>query len=668
MMRTDATAPLLEIRSAFSVQSYVRSVHALSSLAGEIMSSFVRVRSQKEHPMSDTKSQFSEQPIPPQQSSSQFSDEPLPPKGPALDALAAPPSVQRRLRLWPGVVIIAIQWAVVTGIGQLFPATPVQFMAMFIGPMAGALAILIWWLFFSRLSWPDRLIVPVACALFGASIMVLGHDSIGMFGILLYGLPAALTAWIAWLVVSYPLSWPVRRAGLALVFMLTWGYFTLLRMDGVWGGMTATLNWRWVPTKEQDFLADRIVPVLSKTLEKDAKPLVLQEGDWPCFRGPNRDNRLIGVKVPTDWDKNPPKLLWRHKVGPGWGSFAVVGKHLYTQEQWDQNEAVVCYDADTGKVIWFHEDKARFTETVAGPGPRATPTFHDGKLYTMGAAGKLCCLDAGTGKEIWSRDILVDSDAKVPTWGFAASPLIVQGIVMVFAGGPNKSVVGYDAATGKFAWAAGEGKLSYCSLQRATIGGVEQALLASDGGLTAFEPKAGKVLWDHKWPFDGPRCIQPADLGNADFLVGSGFGNGTRRLHITKDNDQWDNKELWTTRAISPYFNDFVVHRDHLYGFNTEIFTCVSLDKGKAKWKERGYGCGQVLLLADQDLLLIVSEKGEAALVEANPTEHKELARFQAIEGKTWNHPVVAHGRLYVRNGEEAACYQLGEAKQQVAR
>ena len=116
---------------------------------------------------------------------------------------------------------------------------------------------------------------------------------------------------------------------------------------------------------------------------------------------------------------------------------------------------------------------------------------------------------------------------------------------------------------------------------------------------------------------------------------------------------------VWETKAFNPYFNDFVVHQNNVYGFNTEFFMCVNLDKGKSKWKERGYGCGQVLLLADQNLLLIVSEQGDAALVEATPDEHKELARFPAIQGKTWNHPVLAHGRLYVRNGEEAACYQL---------
>jgi hypothetical protein len=128
---------------------------------------------------------------------------------------------------------------------------------------------------------------------------------------------------------------------------------------------------------------------------------------------------------------------------------------------------------------------------------------------------------------------------------------------------------------------------------------------------------------------------------------------------VGRDGDRWAAQKVWTSRAIKPYFNDLVIHQNHLYGFDNNFLTCVGLDDGKTRWKERGYGNGQVLLLADQDLLLVLSEQGEAALVEAVPSGLVERCRFQAIEGKTWNHPVVAHGRLFVRNGEEAACYEL---------
>jgi outer membrane protein assembly factor BamB len=252
----------------------------------------------------------------------------------------------------------------------------------------------------------------------------------------------------------------------------------------------------------------------------------------------------------------------------------------------------------------------------------------------------------------------------VPQWGFASSPLVAGGVVTVFAGGPDgKSVLGYHASSGKPAWATGEGQLSYCSPQLARWGGTEQVLIATEVGLTAFNAVGGQVLWQYDWPLGGgtPRIVQPSLLGDSDVLIGTGFGSGTRRLHVNRGGDGWAAQEIWTTKAINPYFNDLVVRKDHLYGFDGSFLTCVSLEDGQEKWRARGYGSGQVLLLTDQGLLLVLSEKGQVALVEACPNGHKELGRFQAIEGKTWNHPVVAHGKLFVRNGEEAACYRLAK-------
>jgi outer membrane protein assembly factor BamB len=224
-------------------------------------------------------------------------------------------------------------------------------------------------------------------------------------------------------------------------------------------------------------------------------------------------------------------------------------------------------------------------------------------------------------------------------------------------------VLGYHAASGEPAWSAGEGQASYGSTQLVRLGGVEQLLVPTGAGLTAFDPARGEVLWRHQWPLpEGmARIVQPAVLGDADVLLGTGFGFGTRRVHVGREGDGWAEREVWTSRAIKPYFNDLVVQGGHLYGFDGNQLTCVGLEDGKGKWRARGYGNGQVLLLADQGLLLVLAETGEAALVEASPAGHKELGQFQALEGKTWNHPVVAHGKLFVRNGEEAACYQLAD-------
>jgi outer membrane protein assembly factor BamB len=542
----------------------------------------------------------------------------------------------------------------------------VHIMSLFFGPLLGMLGLLLWWLFFSRQRWTDRLLVLGVFALAGVSAMILAHPTFGMFGLSI-ALRYIAAAWVVWLAVTPFLGWPVRRAGLLALLVLGWGACDLVRREGVKGDMETTFFYRWSPTDEDKFLEEL---ASGKHVAKSAgadKPLVLQAGDWPGFRGPNRDGRVTGVKIATNWEQNPPRLVWKHRVGPGWSSFAVVGNRLFTQEQRGEAQAVVCYDADTGAQLWVYQEAGGYQDEMSGKGPRATPTFHDGKLYTLDASGRLTCLDALTGRKIWAKDIVADSGATKPQWGFASSPLVVQGIVTVFAGGPGKAVLGYKADSGALAWAGGEGKECYGSPHPAKLGGVEQVLMASDAGLTAFEPASGKVLWKHDWPMGGNMCrvVQPAVLSETDVLFGSGFHKGTRLVRVGHDasgRERWTEQEVWTSRALSPYFNDAVVHAGHLYGFDSTIFTCVGLDKGKGGWKARGYGNGQVLLLADQGLLLVVTEdeeKGEVVLVAATPDEHRELGRFTALAGKTWNHPVVVNGRLYIRNSVEAACYQL---------
>jgi outer membrane protein assembly factor BamB len=571
------------------------------------------------------------------------------------------------------VLIVAFQWllllvpsalAFLEGIFDPLPSwmdlgLVARFSILIWTPVGTFLALAIWWLFASRLRWADRGLVLFACVAAGVAMWLFRDPTLAVMGIVLFALPVVTTAWVVWLVVTPFLRWRFRRLGLLVVFLLGWGYFDLVRFEGVTGSFKAEFAYRWQPTAEQQYLAESAstnIPVPTATL------LTLEPGDWPGFRGPNRDSRLTGVRIATDWKTHPPRLLWRHRVGPGWSSFAVVGTRAYTQEQHGSNELVVCYDVNTGNRIWVHSDAARFSEDIGGPGPRATPTFHEGRIYAQGAAGHLNCLDAATGQVVWSRDIVADSGAKVPQWGYAASPLVADKVVTVFAGAADgKSVLGYQASTGELAWSAGEGQYSYASTQLTRLGGVEQVLFASDTGVTAFQPADGKVVWKYDWPLETmmARIVQPALLGETDLLIGSPFGKGTRRVRFKRDADRWSDQRIWESPAISPYFNDFVIQANHLYGFEGSFFTCVGLEDGKRRWKERGYGNGQVLLLTDQNLLLVLSEKGEVALVEANPERRTEVARFQAITGKTWNHPVLAHNKLLVRNGEEAACFQL---------
>jgi len=248
-------------------------------------------------------------------------------------------------------------------------------------------------------------------------------------------------------------------------------------------------------------------------------------------------------------------------------------------------------------------------------------------------------------------------------WGFASSPLVVGSRVVVFAGGDSDgTLLAYDTQSGEPAWSASAGKTSYSSPHLASLGGEQQILFVSDRGLSSFDPSSGTLLWQHPTPGGSPgipRAVQPRVVGSNRVLFDAGPDLGTALVEVAHTDGQWVPSERWVSRQLKPSFNDFVVHDDSIYGFDGRIFTCVDLQTGRQRWKDGRYGSGQVLLLGDQGLLVVVTDEGDIVLVAANRCERQELGRFRAIEGKTWNHPVIAHGRLYVRNAEWFACCEL---------
>jgi outer membrane protein assembly factor BamB len=450
------------------------------------------------------------------------------------------------------------------------------------------------------------------------------------------------------------------RIGSVVVIVLAWGFFTLIRINGVNADLKADVSWRWTPSAEQRHLAELKHP--TQTAETMNWPPTPQPGDWPSFRGPERDGVIRGITIGTDWKTTPPREVWRRSVGPAWSSVIIVNGRLFTQEQRGDKEAVVCHDARTGEPIWEHEDTARFKEKVSGAGPRATPTFAAGRLYTIGATGILNCLDPATGKRHWSRDIAADSGAKVPMWGFSSSPLVVDGLVVVFAGGgSDKNLLAYKVDNGAPAWTAPAGENSYSSPQLVTFAGKRQCLILGDHGLVSVDPATGAVLWKTGSVWTGaPRAVQPHVVGPTQLLVGTLENTGVTLLDVAQDGAGWKVEERWTSRELKPEFPDLVVHDGHAYGFDLSIFCCIDVAEGKLGWKGSRVGRGQVILLADQGLLLVVSESGELVLLAANPQREEVLGRFKALKAKTWSHPVIAGGRLYVRNAEEMVCYELG--------
>jgi outer membrane protein assembly factor BamB len=603
--------------------------------------------------------------------------------------------IAKPLRLWPGIAALVLLLAGFI-LPFISPDTVIYGMA---GGVLGALVVIVWWTFFSRAPGFERwAAVPLMAAGLAVTWRLIDKSIAGAgMGMLypIFAIPFMSLVFAIWAVATGRItSTGIRRATMVGAILLACVGLTLVRTEGITGDGVSRFAWRWTPTAEERLLAHandvptappaapaaekisaepRVAPESNKTAaaapvaakaphvsnEAAARPSVAEKtgADWPGFRGPNRNSAIPGMHIETDWSASPPVQMWRRPVGPGWSSFAVRGDRVYTQEQRGNEEVVTCYNLLTGEPVWKHGDAARFWESNAGAGPRGTPTLSNGRVYTFGATGILNALDARDGASVWSRDVSADAERKVPEWGFSSSPLVLEDLVIIAAAG---QLVAYDVATGKPRWFGPKSGGGYSSPQLLNIDGVPQIVLISGARTTGVTPGDGKVLWEHAWL--GAPMLQPALTGDGGVVIASGDmngGMGTRRLAVAHGAAGWTAQEVWTSPGLKPYFNDFVVHKGHAYGFDGSILACIDLKDGKRNWKGGRYGHGQMVLLSDQDLLLVLSEDGELKLVAATPDQFTELARFPALEGKTWNHPVVAGDVLLVRNGEEMAAFRL---------
>lgn len=609
---------------------------------------------------------------------------------------------QKPLRLWPGVVFAMLQifsWYVVP---KFLPDNLAYYGMM--GTVIAGVAIVVWWAFFSRAPrlerWGAVLLMIAALAvtsrLLDVSVATAGRGMMFIF------LAIALLSFVfvVGVVASHRLTDRPRRAVLLAAILVASGGWALVRINGV---NPLEFAWRWSPTSEERLLAQTSsepmvlppapaavktpdeqpiapagdepaslasVPAAAKTHEERSAVQAQDESavlrpasaaaetvaEWPGFRGPGRNGIIPDVRIETDWSASPPVELWRRPIGPGWSSFAVHGDLFYTQEQRGEHEIVACYNVKTGEPVWMHRDSTRFWEANAGPGPRGTPTLSNGRVFTLGATGIVNALDAANGAVVWSRNGAADVSAKSPYWGFASSPLVVDDVVIVAASG---ALLGYDLATGELRWSRPDSNVSYSSPQLVSIDGVAQVLMLSKG-VTSVAPTDGKVLWEHAWP--GFTMVQPARTVDGDILI-TDESLGTRRLAVKREADAWRVEERWTSNGLKPYFNDYVVHQGYAFGFDGSILACIDLADGKRKWKGGRYGNGQLILLSEQDVLLVLSDQGELVLVAATPDQFKELTRFPAIKGKTWNHPVLVGDMLLVRNGQEMAAFRLSRTR-----
>jgi outer membrane protein assembly factor BamB len=471
----------------------------------------------------------------------------------------------------------------------------------------------------------------------------------------------AILLLLVWFLVFSRLRWQIRLGGLSLFILGVFGLGMAVRIDGTYnGGSQPRLAWRWSPLRGADLgEITTIRPVA-------ANPAALPAFDSPSYLGADHIGVVGGLNLETDWAAHKPVELWRRKVGLGWSSFAVAGPRAITLEQRGEKELAVCYELATGNVLWAHANLIRFRESLGGDGPRSTPTIAGERVYSEGATGILDCLDLATGKLIWSRDTLKENNAPNLTWGKSCSPLLMDDLVVVTGGfldaGP--SLLAYKRGDGAPVWRAGTGKASYVTPMLVTLAGRRQILAVNGTTVTGHDPGDGRVLWSYTWMNDSfPKCAQPLVLDGDRVFLSADYGFGCVMLRLSADaSGTLAVTEVWKARTLKSQLSNMIARDGCIYGLDDGSLTCIDATTGAGKWhddrpRDQRYGHGQVLLAGD--LLLIQSERGPVALVEASPTGLHELTSLPALSNKTWNVPAIAGEYLLVRNDLEAVCYRL---------
>jgi outer membrane protein assembly factor BamB len=569
----------------------------------------------------------------------------------------------RPLRAWPAGLLALLMLAGRFGPEVSQDAMAKYWMASVFGPLLCCLLLLIWWLAASRATWRERLLGLLGIIAGAAIAVTLAHPTMRGAPTTYLTVPMGFFAFAIAAVFLRKAPPAVRTGTAVLLAFAGFAVSTLLRNEGMTGDYKFSWGSRWKRSAEESMLASASKSPSTNTaaaLDQSSLANALAHPEWPGFRGADRDGRYLGPKISTNWSAQPPRQLWKIQVGPAWSSFAVAGRMLFTQEQRGPKEAVVCYDADSGKEIWKTEFEARLEDPMGGPGPRATPTLANGALYVSGSTGVFLRLNPLTGEIVWKKDLTQIAGSKVPMWGFAASPLVVGPVVIVYGGGTgDKGLLAFDTEKGDLRWSAPCPGDSYGSAQLNKLLDEDSVLVLTKSGLTLLDPATGKTRLDYDWKFPQYRALQPHVVGSDTILLPTAMSLGMRAIRIKKNNGQYAAEELWTSRQLNPDFVDLVTYQGYAYGNDGGLLACIDLKTGERKWKGGRYGKGQILLLDKSGLLLVLSEQGQVVLVPAEPTDHREIASFQALEGKTWNHPVLVNDRLYVRNSQEAAAYQI---------
>lgn len=396
--------------------------------------------------------------------------------------------------------------------------------------------------------------------------------------------------------------------------------------------------------------------------------------DWPQYAGPSA-NRSTSEKIQKTFPAGGPKSIWRVPTTDGFSSFAVSGGRAFTQlmRSFDgaPREAVVAYDANTGKELWAAPlgiikindgGQAGTDDNKGGDGPRSTPSVDGNRVYVTSAKLAVSCLDAASGQVIWSHDLMAKNAGRNISWQNAASPVIDGDLVFVGGGGPGESLLAFNKATGAIVWKAHDEKITHATPTVATILGQRQIIFFTQSGLVSVNPADGALLWKHPFKYNVSTAASPVVGGDIVYCA-AGYGVGSTAVKISKDGGAFKATELWFSKGNQPVANHWstpVYHNGHLYGmfsfkeYGTGPLKCVELATGKVKWEQANYGAGQVVLAGDT--VVALSDRGELVTVEATPAAYKEFARAKVVTGKCWSTPTVSNGRIYVRSTKEGVC------------
>jgi outer membrane protein assembly factor BamB len=381
--------------------------------------------------------------------------------------------------------------------------------------------------------------------------------------------------------------------------------------------------------------------------------------DWPQWRGPHRDGTSSETGLLQSWPAGGPRLVWKTQgLGEGYSSFAVVGDRLYTQGQQGNQEFVVAFDTKTGKLIWKTPSGRAFHES-RGHGPRGTPTIEGARLYALAADGTLVCLEAATGQRIWGMNLIERFGGRVPTWGISESPLIDGDRVIVTPGGPGASVVALETLKGDLLWKSQSDSAGYSSPIAFDAGGSRKVVVFTARGAIALDIKNGEFQWRYDKVANRVANIATPIVRDNYVFLSSDYGTGCALLKLTAGAKAVNASEVYFNRDMRNHYTTSVLVGDYLYGFSSGILTAMKFLTGEVAWRDRSVGKGNVIYAEGN--LYAFGEDGVMGLVQATPEGYKEKSRFEIHKGSypTWTPPVIANGKLYLRDQDNLYCYDI---------